>query len=191
LNGLSKIGNHDKNMSGVSDALESYLKERKGLRASTVDTYRRVVRLYLPDWSRFPPEHITRDMVATKHAQIRDLRGHAVANTAMRVFRAIYNYPAAVNEALPPNPTVRLSQTRSWYPERRRRGWVRPHQLRPWYEGVIECDEGNLRDFLTLLLFTGLRRSEAIGLRWEYVDLIDRTLTVPDDSGYCCEAESR
>ena len=35
------------------------------------------------------------------------------------------------------------------------------------------------RDFLRLLLFTGLRRSEAAGLRWEQVDLVGRTLTVP------------
>jgi integrase len=168
----------------LSDALESYLKERKELRPSTVDTYRRVVRLYLPDWARLPLEHITRDMVVTKHALVGDTRGHSVANTTMRVFRAIYNYASAVNETLPPNPTARLSQTRSWYRERRRRGWVRPHQLRAWYDGAVECDEGNLRDFLTLLLFTGLRRSEAIGLRWEYIDLNDRTLTVPDTKNH-------
>jgi integrase len=35
------------------------------------------------------------------------------------------------------------------------------------------------RDYLTLLLFTGLRRREATGLRWEDVDLHNRVITVP------------
>lgn len=37
-----------------------------------------------------------------------------------------------------------------------------------------------MRDYLLLLLFTGLRREEAARLRWTDVDLKARTLTVPD-----------
>ena len=40
------------------------------------------------------------------------------------------------------------------------------------------------RDYLRLLLFTGLRRSEAAGLRWEHVDLVGRTLEVPDTKNH-------
>ncbi len=36
-----------------------------------------------------------------------------------------------------------------------------------------------VRDYLLLLLFTGLRRQEAARLRWQDVDFEDRTLTVP------------
>jgi integrase len=35
------------------------------------------------------------------------------------------------------------------------------------------------RDYLRLILFTGMRRSEAMRLRWENVDLEGRTLTIP------------
>lgn len=38
----------------------------------------------------------------------------------------------------------------------------------------------NARDFLLLLLFTGMRRSEAQRLRWQDVDLKDWTLVVPE-----------
>jgi len=35
-------------------------------------------------------------------------------------------------------------------------------------------------DYLLLLLFTGLRRTEAATLKWDNVDFLDRTLTIPD-----------
>lgn len=39
-------------------------------------------------------------------------------------------------------------------------------------------------DFLLLLMFTGLRRQEASRLRWKDVDLIERTLTIPDPKNH-------
>ena len=35
-------------------------------------------------------------------------------------------------------------------------------------------------DYLLLLLFTGLRRNEAATLRFDDIDFVDRTLTIPD-----------
>lgn len=162
----------------IAGALDCYIEERKDLRPRTVETYRRVVDTHLSDWAKLPLEAITRNMVASKHAFIGKHTGPTTANTTMRVFRAIYNYASAVNENLPPNPTARLSQTRSWYRESRRRSWVKPNQLHSWYEAVADCSDDTIRDFLLLILFTGLRRSEALGLRWKDIDLLDRTLTV-------------
>jgi integrase len=39
-------------------------------------------------------------------------------------------------------------------------------------------------DYLLLLLFTGLRRQEAATLKWDNVDLLDRTLTIPDPKNH-------
>lgn len=39
-------------------------------------------------------------------------------------------------------------------------------------------------DYLLLLLFTGLRRQEAATLRWDNVDLVGRTLTIPDPKNH-------
>ena len=35
-------------------------------------------------------------------------------------------------------------------------------------------------DYLLLVLFTGLRRNEAASLRFDQIDFVDRTLTIPD-----------
>lgn len=39
-------------------------------------------------------------------------------------------------------------------------------------------------DYLLLLLYTGLRRNEAATLLWDHVDLISRTLTIPDPKNH-------
>jgi integrase len=43
----------------------------------------------------------------------------------------------------------------------------------------VHEEEGYVRDFLLIALFTGMRRSEIARLRWEFVDFDGRTLTVP------------
>ncbi|EKD75862.1 MAG: hypothetical protein ACD_44C00001G0003 [uncultured bacterium] len=41
-----------------------------------------------------------------------------------------------------------------------------------------------LRDYFLLVLFTGLRREEAIRLTWDQIDLIAKTLTITDTKNH-------
>jgi len=61
---------------------------------------------------------------------------------------------------------------------------VKAHELGAWFGAVLDednCKGPNgavLRDYLLLIVLTGLRREETASLRWENVDLVGRTLTV-------------
>lgn len=68
------------------------------------------------------------------------------------------------------NPVKRLSQSRAWYRVERRQSFIKPHELKPWYEGVCQLGNDTLRDYLLLLVFTGLRRQEGAKLKWKQVD---------------------
>lgn len=50
--------------------------------------------------------------------------------------------------------------------------------------GPNRCSSPTLRDYLLLLILTGLRRNEGASLRWEDVDLTGRTLTVRDTKNH-------
>ncbi len=164
----------------LAEAYEDYLEARKELRPSTRRDYDRVINTYLADWKRTPLVEITKDMVSQRHRQLGETTGAFTANSTMRVLRAIYNFARATHEHLPENPVSRLSQTRAWYREERRRGMIKPHELATWYRAVMSLKSSTARDYLRLLLFTGLRRSEAASLRWDAVDLVGRTLTILD-----------
>jgi integrase len=98
------------------------------------------------------------------------------ANNVMRHLRSIYNYTSATAGELPTNPVTILTQSRSWAVERRRRTLIPLHGLPRWYQATIN-EEDHARDFLLVALFTGMRRGEIAGLRWEHVGLEARVLT--------------
>ncbi len=106
----------------------------------------------------------------------------------MRTIRAVLNYAAAVYEdaqgksILPENPVRRLSQARIWQPVPGRESIIQPTQLKDWYKAVKKIDNDIVRDYLLLLLFTGLRRNEATRLKWSDIDFDAKTLKIPAEN---------
>ncbi|MCC5858610.1 MAG: integrase family protein [Ectothiorhodospiraceae bacterium] len=176
----------------LGEVFETYLTVRKKLKASTVLDYRRHLRESFPDWRDRPLATISKDAVSRRHQKLGE-RSPARADNAMRVLRAVFNFArgqyedADGNSLFPDNPVDRLSHTRAWYRVERRRTLIKRSELPAWFEAVFtlkdeagDAQAGTVADLLLLLLFTGLRRSEGMGLRWEAIDFVDRTLTVGD-----------
>ncbi len=185
----------------LREAFEGYLKSRS-LKPTTLRDIEQT-RAHLSDWMTRPVTRITRDMVARRHRRI-GATSQAGANRCMRYLRAVLNYASEAHAypdgrpLLPDNPVTRLSATRSWYRIKPRRTYLAPHELSKWMsavDGLARAPErppgagrslpklrnGDIaRDFLMLVLLTGLRRSEALNLRWKDVDLDGRLLTIPD-----------
>jgi integrase len=103
--------------------------------------------------------------------------GAASANGAMRALRALWNFAAERLPDLPANPVRRLK--RQWYAVPRRERLVRADELPAFYGAVQALPNAVARDYLILLLFTGLRRREAASLRWDDVDFTQRVIRLP------------
>lgn len=174
----------------LGEVFNAYLTVRKDLKASTIHDYRRHLRESFSDWVERPITLISKDAVARRHQKL-GARSPARANNAMRVLRALFNFArgqyedAEGNSLFPENPVDRLSHTRGWYRVERRRTLIPKSALPAWFEAVFALKQDpndeqaqSVADLLLLLLFTGLRRSEGMRLRWEAVDLKDRTLTI-------------
>lgn len=168
---------------------EDYLKARKALKETTIFDYQRVMREGFADWQNKPFLHITKDMITKRHAELGE-RSQARSNLAMRLLRALFNFAAGAYEdakgqsLIMENPVKRLSQTRAWYRVSRRQSFIKAHDLATWYREVMNLQNVVLRDYLLLLLFTGLRREEAMTLKWQQIDLEARTLTLPDPKNH-------
>jgi len=162
------------------EALEQFRQGRKHLSDATHYRLDRIKTLYLPDWQLLPLHEITKEMVFKRHLKIGEKHGKMQANTIFQLTRAIYNFSMQRYDHLPSNPVSALSSARAWYKQTRRRSVIKPHQMKPWFDCVTRLDNSIIRDYLLLLMFTGMRRIEAMGLRWENIDFEERTLTVPN-----------
>ena len=161
--------------SGASSIL--YLKARKDLRERSVENYRHAVERHLETWLDRPLGKITADMVEDRHAAIGEAAGPAAANGAMRAFRALWNFALDRDSTLPANPARRLK--RAWFPMPPRERLVRAVELPSFCKAVDALPSRTHRDYLLLLLFTGLRRREAAELRWSEVDFTEGVIRLP------------
>lgn len=170
----------------LKEAMEAYLKARKSLKAKTLYDYNRVMNIAFVDWQNKPLTSITKDKIAKRHTSLGEEHGEAYANLAMRILRALFNFAAGQYEdsqgrsLVLENPVKRLSQTRAWYRVDRRQTFIKAHDLDAWYQGIQLLENETLRDYLLLIVFTGLRRQEAAKLLWNQVDFNAKTLTITE-----------
>ena len=186
-------------------ALAAYLEARVALRDSTRRNYHKTVERQLCDWLDRPILQITSEMVHARHREVQRevaarekerlqkrtdepriaVTGHASANSLMRGLRAVWNFTYERARRTDPdlpsllNPVGTLKLERAWFPSPRRETLVRADQLPVFYEAACGLSNRIGSDYIKLLLFTGLRRSEATALRWEDVDFSGRVIRLP------------
>jgi integrase len=166
----------------VGEVWERY-KGSKNLRPKTLEGYEYVFKLSLSDWSNKPMNSINKDMIEVKYKMIastigpRSKEGGAkgLANATMRLFRSLWNFAADVYEdsqgtsVFGSNPVQRLKG--QWHKLPRRKGHVPKHRLADFLNAVDAIPNEVIRDYVRILLFTGLRKTEAASLRWVDLEL--------------------
>jgi|TARA_B100001964_G_scaffold234932_1_gene294191 integrase len=169
----------------LQQAFDEFL-ERRSLKERTIWDYRRAMDIPFKNWKRKRVIDITRTMVSRHHRKLGDEIGKAQANQSMRFLRSLINFSAGQYEdgdgkpLIKDNPVSVITQTKTWYRIERRRTIIKNHELASWF-GAVEALNGDLvKDYLKVLLFTGLRKQEAMKLCWDQIDLKAKTLTVID-----------
>lgn len=164
----------------IGEIFKQYIEEGS-LKTSTQRTYKDLMDNHLGDWQKLPAGDITSQMVLKRHSELTKNIGKNTANNAMRVLRAQYNYWCFVTEGkFTENPVKGLSAMKKWNKIERRKTYIAPHQLPAWFDAVNSLENPAMRDYLLLLLFTGLRKEEGLSMEWRNVDFHGKTFTVKD-----------
>lgn len=158
-------------------------QQTRRLKPTTLKNYNLRLNHCCGDWLDLPLTEITKDMIAEKH---RSIKGEAMANSTMRTIKALYHYASFkyVDEEgrklVTDNPVYRLSETRSWYKEKRRTRVIRKQELPTFLKAIFSLQNPSARDLFLILLLTGMRISEARELRWQHVDLQCGVIVLPE-----------
>lgn len=151
--------------------------------------YSRVFTTYLSDWNKKELQSITSDMFAKRFTKLQKENGQATANKALRVFRSMWNYTRLKNlvdgqPTLPPCPLFVVKADELETKLEPRKDTVLK-DLPQWFACLENLDTAAhkaagdaFRDYVQLLLRTGLRASEGAAMRVEDVDFENNTLTV-------------
>lgn len=162
-----------------------YLKSRR-LKPSTERDYKEVLRFYLGDWRKRPIQSITKKMIEKRFITIRDIgvQGgkptHSQAAKTMRILSALMNY-AKGDELIDVNPVevLKLKKVDTSIPQRKR--YLRTPEVRSLLSVTDhETHPGVLA--VLLMLHTGLRKNEALSIRWEHLVEIEgvSVINIPD-----------
>jgi integrase len=178
----------------LREAMEAYIADNKQIAERSRADYRSVIQNYLTAWLDAPIREITAEAVLKRHAAIAaevarrnkgqrrgggPATGHATADGVMRALRAVWYHQVEIDPTMPPNP-VKMKK-KGWFRVKPRQSSVPRTDLPAFYTAVEALPNRAHRDFLLLLLFTGLRRGEAAALRWDEVKLQDRVIKLPED----------
>lgn len=163
----------------LRETITAYKEARKDLSKATLYRLEALERMYFSDWMDKELRDIDKEMIFKRHIKLGQERGKTTANKMMQALRAIYNFARTRDETLPENPVSALSSSRAWYKETKRRNVIKSHELKSWYDAVMLLENITVRDYLRLLLFTGMRREEGLTLEWKNIDFKDKTIFVP------------
>jgi integrase len=142
-------------------AMEVYLARPK-LRSENHKTGTRAqLAHHLKDWMRLPLDEISRSMVVRRHQEMSG--SPSAANHVLRSFRAIYNHARRTCD-LAECPTMAIE----WFEDRPDGRII--EDLKQWRQTIDDLPNPIHRVFYELLLFTGLRKTEALTLQWKQIE---------------------
>lgn len=161
----------------IAQCLNKYIEHRT-LKPRTIKDYRYKIHHDLADWADLPVSKITEQMVLRKQKELTK-KGKTLANAAMRVLRLVMNYAEAVG-MLEKSPVSILSKTRVWHKNNRRNRVIPSNKLQDWHGAVDSIKNQKAKVYLFMLLYMGMRSTEALSLQWDCVDLEGKKLTLID-----------
>lgn len=172
----------------LGQVYQAYLAARPDLKPRTLYDYNRLMSTHFEDWSNKPIIEISQDDIARKHKQI-GANSSSQANLAMRFISALFNFAIQQQTSARPkflnNPIKRLTPSISGYAVERRQSIIPPDQLSAWLKAVHilptisnGANKEAVKDYLLLLIFTGLQREEGLALQWRDIDFKAKTLTI-------------
>jgi integrase len=169
----------------------------RSLKPKTLSDYINTFDVCLSDWMDEPAPQITRRKVEERFIKIKTGQGKGQAAKCMRILSAVMNHAKAYEvddgvRLITENPCDVLKEKKVDRKIKPRERYLNKEELRlvveelshvhhPEYKKQkIRLTSDIVADYLTLLLFTGLRKTEAANLEWRDVNFGDGYFTVHD-----------
>jgi integrase len=172
---------------------EEFLAARN-LKPKTARDYRNTLNSVFSAWLSKPINKVARKDVFDLFVETRDNRGQATATKAFRILSSIINFAMADDvggvRLLTENPVDVLKEKRVDRKVKRRERYLDEMEIeklmhfdlveRKFHPKPTHGVSAQGMNYVMLVLFTGMRKSEVSNLRWEDIDFKNETLVARD-----------
>jgi len=148
------------------------------LKATTRVFYEQTFKNHLAAWGKKLVKDITLQEATALHAAIGKHSTYS-ANAAIKILRGVLSFQESMDITYR-NPLRFYGDAVGMFEESTRKNFIEELALPAWYQAVNNLNNVSARDYLLLLLFTGLRRNEGMGLRWQDINFDKSVITIPD-----------
>jgi integrase len=132
---------------------------------------------YGVDWSKRKLSDITAEEVRNLHNKLKDGHGAHTANRVFELLRALFNKMTEWKLFKAENPCAGVSK----FKEQSRERFLTGGELPKFFAALAKVQNENFRDFVQLALFTGARRENVLGMRWQDFNFDAGMWTVPGE----------
>lgn len=151
--------------------MERYSKHHK---KTWKDDARNVSR-FLGHWFQRKLSSITKQEVQALHEKIRSENGLYQANRLLERIKAIYNKAIEWGwDGL--NPAQGIKK----FKEKSRDRFLHPDELPRFFESLEKEQNDTIRDYISISLFTGARKSNVLSMRWEDINFERQEWLIPE-----------
>lgn len=163
----------------LNAVLEDYIARR--LKAKAKDPERAAkadrwqINKYTAPWKERRLGSIRREDVSSLHAEVGEKHGHVAANRLVQLLRRLYNWAEKEKVWSGTNPAKGIAR----FPEYARERFIEPDEAPKFFQALKREQHGDLKDFILLALATGARSGNLLAMRWEELDLVRASWTIP------------
>jgi integrase len=162
----------------ISDLCRVYLSDyAKPHKKSWKDDERRINNRILPQWRNRQVSTITKREITALHQKIgstRPYEANRMVELLSKMFSLAKDWGFIDQQAI--NPASGITA----FKEEKRDRWVTPEELPKLAQAIEEDENPYARHALWLYLLTGVRKSELLSAKWEYIDWVRKEIRIPE-----------
>jgi len=168
----------------LTELVEAYAAKHLQKEANHPEKAEAALRWYMEKYvpaavRQRPLGEITREKMRGLQTTTGEKHGHYTANSLMENLRALFNFAYREEMWHGENPTKHISP----YPEKRRERYLSVAEVTKLGQALRRAPNPDLPDFVSLALWTGARKMDVLGMRWQDVSLDDNRWVVPTPKG--------
>ena len=129
----------------------------------------------MPKIGQMIVSEITSEKIRKLHASIGANNGRCVANRVMTLVNAIFNFGIRYGYYKLANPCYGLTKFREISRDR----FLSSEELKIFFDALSQ-EDSLFRDYFSILLFTGARKSNVLSMRWDDIDFDIKRWRIPE-----------